>query len=367
MKCNKCGSEWIVKDTVAPSIDTCPFCKAPLQREEIDKSVEGVFRTLIKEKGIEVFLNGGLINAYLSDLSKEDEKGRKWIKTALNSGCGVEFHKAFVRCNGIFDDLEIKRFQLCVEESGFGKEFVDYITSMFLNVAGIPWKLIKTKEEDTSKKTTTQKQQKTDSSGNKEAKSSNRKKREKKQEKSSEEIFHEMVISQISYIPKDELEKLKIEELRDNLQKNKSGGLEFFYGTNACIKLVYLYKDDNKIDHWIRMSGISEARFECQHKKVIAEYGYFSRDNDYFSFVYRRPIPSKLLAPDTNALSRYINSQTKAGMGYVYSYITPAGIRGASPDYWFAHMMCKAKSITEKPERIEVEFKGDGTWQGPLI
>lgn len=130
MKCGKCGSEWKVNNSMEKSITVCPFCHAKLKPNK--QTINEVFRWIVDNKGIQIFQDKHIINAYLADLVNEEQKGRNRIKLALSSGAGDLFYKLWVQSKGQLTEIELNRFLISIEDLGFTKEFSTYVLSVFL-------------------------------------------------------------------------------------------------------------------------------------------------------------------------------------------------------------------------------------------
>lgn len=130
MKCEKCGSEWKVNNSMEKSITVCPFCQAQLKPQK--QTINEVFRWIVDNKGIQVFQQKHIINAYLADLVNEEQKGRNRIKLALSSGAGELFYKLWIQSNGQLTEVELNRFLVSIEDIGFTKEFSTYVLNVFL-------------------------------------------------------------------------------------------------------------------------------------------------------------------------------------------------------------------------------------------
>lgn len=130
MRCEKCGSEWKVNNSMEKSITVCPFCQAQLKPRK--QTINEVFRWIVDNKGIQVFQQKHVINAYLADLVNEEQKGRNRIKLALSSGAGELFYKLWNQSKGQLTEVELNRFLVSIEDIGFTKEFSSYILSVFL-------------------------------------------------------------------------------------------------------------------------------------------------------------------------------------------------------------------------------------------
>lgn len=128
MKCSRCGSEWIVGASFYVKVEFCPFCKAPLRPR--DSSLKETLRWIVQVRGIEVFKNGNIINSILNDLARDDEKGRKKIKTALTAGAGGEFYRILYR-QGIFCEVGRKQFLSALSDCGFSEDFCDFVVDIF--------------------------------------------------------------------------------------------------------------------------------------------------------------------------------------------------------------------------------------------
>lgn len=128
MKCSKCGSEWTVAASFYDKVEFCPFCKAPLQPR--NSSLKETFRWIVQNREIEVYKNGGIINSILADLARDDEKGRRKIKTALTAGAGREFY-SIIRQQGVFSEIGRKQFMCALSDCGFSADFCDFVIDVF--------------------------------------------------------------------------------------------------------------------------------------------------------------------------------------------------------------------------------------------
>lgn len=73
MRCEKCLSEW--KSNI--NMEKCPFCGENLEEEEIQTEYADfsqVIQYLNNKDGNEVFLNVSLVNVYVKDLNKGQER-----------------------------------------------------------------------------------------------------------------------------------------------------------------------------------------------------------------------------------------------------------------------------------------------------
>lgn len=148
MKCNRCGSEWKTTTYFGDRIKVCPFCKAQLQPKE--SSLKETFRWLVQDRGIDVFKKSGIINAVLSDLVRDDEKGRRKIKTALSAGAGTEFFD-IIRPQGVLNDIGRKQFISALSDCGFSLDFCDFVIDIF--AYSIEYKMAVSEKEKTDKST----------------------------------------------------------------------------------------------------------------------------------------------------------------------------------------------------------------------
>ena len=130
MRCEKCGSEWKVNNSMEKSITLCPFCKAQLKPQK--GTINEVFRWIVDNNGIQIFQQKRIINAYLADLVDEEQKERTRIKLALSSGAGELFYKLWIQSKGQLTEIELNRFLVSIEELGFTKEFSTYVLNVFL-------------------------------------------------------------------------------------------------------------------------------------------------------------------------------------------------------------------------------------------
>ena len=148
MKCNRCGSEWKTTTYFGDRIKVCPFCKAQLQLKE--SSLKETFRWLVQDRGIDVFKKSGIINAVLSDLVREDEKGRRKIKTALSAGAGTEFFN-IICPQGVLNDIGRKQFISALSDCGFSLDFCDFVIDIF--AYSIEYEMAVSEKEKTYKST----------------------------------------------------------------------------------------------------------------------------------------------------------------------------------------------------------------------
>lgn len=148
MKCNRCGSEWKTTTPFGEEIKVCPFCKAQLQPKE--SSLKETFRWLVQDRGIDVFKKSGIINSILSDLVRDDEKGRRKIKTALSAGAGTEFFN-IIRLQGVLNDIGRKQFMSTLSDCGFSLDFCNFVIDIF--AYSIEYGMAVSEKEKTNKST----------------------------------------------------------------------------------------------------------------------------------------------------------------------------------------------------------------------
>lgn len=148
MKCNRCGSEWKTTTPFGEEIKVCPFCKAQLQPKE--SSLKETFRWLVQDRGIDVFKKSGIINSVLSDLVRDDEKGRRKIKTALSAGAGTEFFN-IIRLQGVLNDIGRKQFMSTLSDCGFSLDFCNFVIDIF--AYSIEYGMAVSEKEKTNKST----------------------------------------------------------------------------------------------------------------------------------------------------------------------------------------------------------------------
>ena len=146
MKCNRCDSEWKTTTPFGEEIKVCPFCKAQLQPKE--SSLKGTFRWLVQDRGIDVFKKSGIINSVLSDLVRDDEKGRRKIKTALSAGAGTEFFN-IIHSQGVLNDIGRKQFMSALSDCGFSLDFCNFVIDVF--AYSIEYELAVSEKEKTDK------------------------------------------------------------------------------------------------------------------------------------------------------------------------------------------------------------------------
>ena len=148
MKCNRCGSEWKTTTHFGEEIKVCPFCKAQLQPNE--SSLKETFRWLVQNRGIGVFKKSSIINSVLSDLVRDDEKGRRKVKTALSAGAGTEFFN-IIRPQGVLNDIGCKQFMSALSDCGFSLDFCNFVIDIF--AYSIEYELAVSEKEKTDKRT----------------------------------------------------------------------------------------------------------------------------------------------------------------------------------------------------------------------
>ena len=73
VKCEKCGSEWTVKEKYSSSISNCPFCGESLLKDKPTafENVQDCLRMLINKYGKEVLADGRRLYSFLIDYIPE--------------------------------------------------------------------------------------------------------------------------------------------------------------------------------------------------------------------------------------------------------------------------------------------------------
>lgn len=70
MKCNNCGSEWMVSPKISFSETKCPFCGSPLaSKKKTFETLEDVLVEIRDKYGLEILGDGGKLLAYFGDLA----------------------------------------------------------------------------------------------------------------------------------------------------------------------------------------------------------------------------------------------------------------------------------------------------------
>ena len=127
MKCSKCGNDLGIESSGAEKVEYCSFCAKHDFPE--GNSIEEVLRWIVQNRGVEVFQNSSIINAILSDLASNDEKGRIKIKNALAVRAGEYFYGIVQQ--GTLNEVSRKQFLSALSSNGFTIEFCNFIFDVF--------------------------------------------------------------------------------------------------------------------------------------------------------------------------------------------------------------------------------------------
>lgn len=152
MKCKSCGSEWKTQND--KNIATSPFCGASLVSqidENNENGIKEILRWIVQDRGQDVFLNSSIVNAILSDLAHNDEKGRRRINLALSAGAGKDFLDFLKQCNNNPNVDQVIMFEKKLMSNGFAEDFCTYISNCFLYAVSIDIVREITIKDDTKK------------------------------------------------------------------------------------------------------------------------------------------------------------------------------------------------------------------------
>ena len=87
-------------------------------------------RWIVQERGLKVYRNSGLINALLSDLTKDDSDSVKKVKLAMMAGAGGHFY-SIINAQGTMTDAGREKFVHELTKEGFSSEFCSFILELF--------------------------------------------------------------------------------------------------------------------------------------------------------------------------------------------------------------------------------------------
>lgn len=140
MKCTVCKSEWNIPENLETELENCPFCGNSLNNvcveEVFPNDIVGVVRYLFEKEGIEVFSDSKKIYAYISDLVSNQDKEKKYIRTALKNNFFIEF-KELYQSGKVKIPTQIKSFEASLLDRGFSGELVSYtLMALLVSVGG---------------------------------------------------------------------------------------------------------------------------------------------------------------------------------------------------------------------------------------
>ncbi len=131
MKCNQCGSEWLVPKNIPKRIEKCPFCGADLHKES-----ETIVEVLIeygKKDGVDFFKNSMKINGLLADLFPEKNRERNALKVAFEKGIGLKVVQLHYEEDESLRDIQIKQMrQILLEDAWLSESASDFVLTTLI-------------------------------------------------------------------------------------------------------------------------------------------------------------------------------------------------------------------------------------------
>ena len=125
-----CGHEISDLEKNTNGTDRCPLCKARFVNGNF--TTHEALRWVVENRGVDILLKGEMTYSLLSDITKPNERGKQYIKSALQWEMGGEFHKIWTESNKKPKDIELKQFKERLLQKGAAEDVADYILNVFL-------------------------------------------------------------------------------------------------------------------------------------------------------------------------------------------------------------------------------------------